>query len=106
MLVPLFRADNSVKTFVAIVDVSLQEAAFAGNLPTSAGVYVLISLVFGQAFEVQLTALHRTSAVDRLVARKVEDSEISGATGAHYNKCLAAGKLRHCSNQNSFWLLT
>lgn len=49
MLVPLFRADNSVKTFVAIVDVSLQEAAFAGNLPTSAGVYVLISLVFGQA---------------------------------------------------------
>lgn len=49
MLVPLFRADNPVETLVAIVDVSLQEVAFSGNLSTSAGVYVLISLVFGQA---------------------------------------------------------
>jgi hypothetical protein len=46
MLFPFFRADNPVKTLVAIVDASLQVVAFAGNLPAGIGLYVSISLAF------------------------------------------------------------
>lgn len=36
---------------VAIVDVSLQVFAFAGDIPATAGLYMLISLAFWQAMK-------------------------------------------------------
>ncbi|KAK5308858.1 hypothetical protein LTR70_010769, partial [Exophiala xenobiotica] len=45
---PFFGTNDPIEALVAVVDVGLQEPAFAGDLPTDAGLDVLISLAFGQ----------------------------------------------------------
>lgn len=72
---PFFGTNDPIEALVAVVDVGLQEPAFAGDLPTDAGLDVLISLAFGQTTNV--SRRKRTKARTRTLTIRVSIDNIS-----------------------------